>query len=77
LGEYVSVYEQQIEALNNQIGDAKYEFDLLTEEKRLREEQEEAQAAQKAKESEYGDMKIALDEAKEAKDHWVAEVKSA
>lgn len=66
LGEYVSVYEQQISALNDQIADAKYEFDLISEEKRLREEQEEAQAAQRAKESEYDDMRIALDEAKGA-----------
>jgi hypothetical protein len=32
--------------LNDQVNDAKDEFDLISEEKRLREEQEEARAAQ-------------------------------
>jgi predicted nucleic acid-binding Zn-ribbon protein len=62
--DYVDVYRQAIEGLNSQLEFAQEEFEIISEEKRLREEEETAQAAQKAKENEYGDMKIAVDEAK-------------
>lgn len=62
--DYVDVYEQAIEGLKSQLDLAQEEFEIISEEKRLREEEEAAQAAQKAKENEYGDMKIAVDEAK-------------
>jgi chromosome segregation ATPase len=65
LGEYVEVYQQQINSLNDQIGLAQEKFELVSEEKRLRDEQEKAVAAEKAKENEFNDMKAALDEAKE------------
>lgn len=65
LGEYVEVYEQQINSLNDQIGSAKDKFEMVSEEKRLRDEQEKAIAAEKAKENEFNDMRAALDEAKE------------
>lgn len=64
LMDYVDVYEQAIEGLKSQLDLAQEEFEIISEEKRLREEEEAAQAAQKAKENEYGDMKIAVDEAK-------------
>lgn len=65
LGEYVEVYQQQINSLNDQIGLAQAKFELVSEEKRLRDEQEKAIAAEKAKENEFNDMKAALNEAKE------------
>jgi predicted nucleic acid-binding Zn-ribbon protein len=64
LSDYVSVYQQAIDGLKDQLEIAQEEFEIISEEKRLREEEEAAQAAQKAKENEYGDMKIAVDEAK-------------
>lgn len=47
----------------------------MTEEKRLRKEQEDAIAAQKAKKNEYNDGKIAVDEAKSSKDALSKEAK--
>jgi len=49
LTDYVSVYEQAIAGLDAQMVTAKVEFDIISEEKRLREEQAEAEAATKAK----------------------------
>lgn len=51
--------------MNDQIGLAQAKFELVSEEKRLRDEQEKAIAAEKAKENEFNDMKAALNEAKE------------
>jgi len=74
LEDYVSVYQEAIDGLNLQIADAQADFEIVSEEKRLREEQEAAAAAQKAKENEYGDMRIAVDEAKEYQDEAQAKV---
>jgi galactose-1-phosphate uridylyltransferase len=64
LEDYVNVYEQAIEGLQDQLDTATEEFEEITEEKRLREEEAKANAAQKAKESEYDNMTIAVNEAK-------------
>lgn len=77
LEEYVSVYQQQIDILQGQIDESTYDFELITEEKRLREENERALAAEKAKEAEYNDMRAALDDAKETKDHIESEYNRA
>jgi hypothetical protein len=61
--------------LSVEIDSYKGQFDLMTEEKRLRQEKEDAIAAQKAKENEYNDVKIAVDEAKANKDKLVSEGK--
>ena len=68
LGEYVSVYEEQIAEFDAQIAGSQDEKDLLTEELRLRKEQEDAIAAEKAKKAEFDDMRAALDEAKGLQD---------
>lgn len=73
--EYINVYQQQIDALDGQLETAQAQFEQVSEEKRLRGEQEEAQAAEKAKAAEYDDMRIALDEAKEFEDEARAELK--
>jgi hypothetical protein len=64
LRDYVDVYQQAIDGLQIQIDDAKINFELISEEKRLKEEQAEAEAAKKAKENEYEDTRIAVNEAK-------------
>lgn len=56
-----------------QLDNARVEFEIISEEKRLREETEKAEAATKAKESEYADTKLAVDEAKVGKDRAQAE----
>lgn len=68
LNDYVSVYQEAIDSLNIQMEAAQSEFEIITEEKRLREEQAEAVAAQKAKEAEYNDQRAAVDFAKEEKE---------
>jgi chromosome segregation ATPase len=70
LRDYVDVYQEAIDSLNTQMESAQGEFEIITEEKRLREEQAEAVAAQKAKEAEYTDMRAAVDFAKEEKEHF-------
>lgn len=64
LEDYVSVYQQAIEGLQVQLDAATEQFEEITETKRLREEEAKAVAAQKAKENEYADMVIAVNEAK-------------
>jgi predicted nucleic acid-binding Zn-ribbon protein len=74
LGEYVSVYEQQIESLNNQIASKQAGYDDALERKRVREAQEQADAAKEAKQNEYNDMRAALDDAKADQDIYKSEV---
>lgn len=73
--DYVDVYQQAIDGLTTQIDVAQVEFEIISEEKRLRDEQEAAIAAQKAKENEFSDMKKNFDEAKVAKSNAEAELK--
>lgn len=74
LSDYVDVYRQAIESLDSQIETAQVDFEIISEEKRLREEQEAAAAAQKAKENEYEDMVFAVNEAKAEMDNLTADV---
>jgi len=62
--EYVEIYRQQVDTLQINIDNKKYEFDNISAEKQFREDQEKASAAEKAKEAEYTDLKTSLDEAK-------------
>lgn len=64
LVEYVEIYRQQVETLQMNIDNKKFEFDDISAEKQFREDQEKAAAAEKAKEAEYTDLKTTLDEAK-------------
>jgi hypothetical protein len=50
LNEYIEVYNGQIEFYDNKVTPAQEKFEMVSEQKRLREEAEAAAAAQKAKE---------------------------
>jgi hypothetical protein len=68
LEEYVSIYNQQISAIDAKIDAANEDADFWTNKKLIREEKAEAETAKKAKEAEYNDIRTTLDGAKTVRD---------
>ena len=64
LEDYIYIYQEQIAIVEGQIENARADFEQISQEKELREELKKQQAAQKAKQNEYNDLKGTLDENK-------------
>lgn len=72
--DYVDTYQQQIDILEGDVESKRAEMEQVLQNKKFREEQEAAQAAEKAKQAEFDDMRAGLDDAKHEQDFAQAEV---
>jgi chromosome segregation ATPase len=72
--DYVDTYQQQIDILEGDVESKRAEMEQVLQNKKFREEQEAAQAAEKAKQAEFDDMRAGLDDAKHEQDYAQSEV---